>query len=243
MIARLLNFSYRRAVCARLGGEAAMMEVPPGGQLEKHFLRALFVAMGRLAKLDGVVSEEEVQFAARTMTTLGLDPARRQQAIDCFYHGKHAEADVLETVGAAVHYLGAGSTLARLFLKTLCRLAFSKGVIRLREKILLRDIAEVLGFHKGELLRLYTEIQVVDLPPARRTGGSLGEAYRLLELPSNADDRQIRRAYRRLMTRYHPDKLAARQLSAEALRQAQDKFVAIREAYDTIAGFRRMANP
>lgn len=246
MIARLLNFSYRRAVCARLGGEGQGLEVPPGGQLERHFLRALFVAMGRLAKLDGLVCEDEVQFASRTMTILGLDPARRQQAIDYFYHGKHAEADALETVRAAVSYLGAGSALARLFLKTLCRLAFSKGAIRLKEKILLRDVAEVLGFHKGELLRLYTEIQVVDIPPRPRSPGSLGEAYRLLELPSNADDRQIRRAYRRLMARYHPDKLAGSEFSAEALRQSQDKFVAIRNAYETISGFRSrlfMNNP
>jgi len=243
MIARLLHWNYKRVVSARLEGAARGLAVPEGGQTQRVFNRALFVTMGRLAKMDGRVSEAEVYFATETMSRLGLDPAHRQCAIDYFNHGKEQTLDAIACLQELLPYIGSGSALARLVLKTQCRLAFSKGLIRLKEKILLRHVAAVLGFDRGELLRVYTEIQVQDTRPRSRGSAELGSAYRLLELSPDADERQIRRAYRRLLTRYHPDKLMARGLPPEALRHAQDKFVAIREAYESITSFRRLVGP
>ena len=46
------------------------------------------------------------------------------------------------------------SSLANLFLQVQCRLCFVKGGIRLKEKMLLRDVAEALGFSKAEFLEI-----------------------------------------------------------------------------------------
>ena len=75
------------------------------------------------------------------------------------------------------------------------------------------------------------------------TPGKLGLAYGILELSPNANDAEIRQAYRRMLNRYHPDKLASRASSSEALRNAQEKFHAVRQAYETICSFRKMVNP
>jgi DnaJ like chaperone protein len=54
------------------------------------------------------------------------------------------------------------------------------------------------------------------------------------------EDGEIRRAYLRMMSRYHPDKLVRENLSEETLRIAQEKSTAIRSAYETVCGFRKI---
>lgn len=243
MIARLKNRDYKRAITARLSGDDDYGEIPYGGETQMQITRAMFVTMGRLAKLDGRVTEAEVHFASSTMKLMGLDAAQRQCAIDFFYTGKQDNIDATPYLRQVVRLAGAGSQLSRAFLKLQCRLAFSKGHIRLKEKILLRDVAEVLGFNKAELLRIYTEIQVIDVP---RQGGDrtlLSRAYNILQINTDADDNEIRKAYRRLMARYHPDKLGQQANSLEAQRRAREQFQAVCTAYETIAGFRKMTNP
>ncbi len=243
MIARLKNRDYKRAITARLSGEDEQLEIPPGGDTQMQFTRAVFVVMGRLAKLDGRVTEAEVHFASRTMQKMGLNATQRQCAIDFFYTGKQNGVDPVPYLQQVVRLAGAGSQLSRLFLKLQCQLAFSKGHIRLKEKIMLRDVAEVLGFSKAELLRIYTEIQVIDVPQQRGDRTLLSRAYSILQINTDADDNEIRKAYRRLMARYHPDKLGQQQGNVEAQRRAQEQFQAVCSAYETITGFRKMTNP
>ena len=45
------------------------------------------------------------------------------------------------------------------------------------------------------------------------------------------------------MSRYHPDKLVSVGRGSPALRQAQENFLAVRQAYETICGFRKAVNP
>lgn len=246
MFASLRHREYKRAIQDRLDGKANYGPMPDGGSTEQIFIRSLFVVMGRLAKLDGRVCESEIDAATAVMKQLGFDPAQRLRAIDYFYHGKQPSLDVLPMLEDLASSIGRGSSLARHFLKVLCQLVYSKGCIRLKEKLLLRDIAEVLGFNKAQLLTLCTEIQVnADTRPNFRPttrSGFLSQAYQILQLKPDADDLEIRRAYRRMMSRYHPDKLGSSH-SGEAIRQAQEQFLAVRNAYETICGFRKMVNP
>ncbi len=57
-------------------------------------------------------------------------------------------------------------------------------------------------------------------------------AYRILEVDPQADIGTIKKAYRRMATRYHPDKV--NHLGPEFLPVAEEKFKAINEAYQMI---------
>lgn len=242
MLSRIKSREYRKAVAERLAGKSPDGPLPEGGKTQSLFVRALFTLMGRLAKLDGRVSEEEIQFTTSVMRQLSLSPHQRQSAIDCFYLGKLEATNVMPLVEQLASNLGRGSELSRQYLKTLCELTYSKGSIRLREKLLLREIAENMGFSKAQLLTICTEIQVSRGSHFVYKGGLISQAYHILNLAPDADDCEIRRAYRRMMTRCHPDKLAARPDSGDAVRQAQEQFMAVRHAYETICGFRKTVN-
>ncbi len=243
MLSAMLNRPYKKALFMRLSGFSPQVEIPQGGRTEQAVITATFMLMGRLAKMDGRVTEEEIAYASNVMQQLGLGAEIRDQAIRSFEHGKHPDADVLHCFGLLAKAVGKRSALAKLFLQVQCRAAYLKGELRLKDKMLLRNVAELLGYDKAEFLSICSRClrepgAATRAPPKSR--GFLQNAYWVLQLEPGVADREIRRAYRRLMSRNHPDKLASDNLSHAALRQAQEKVMAIRTAYETVCGYRKI---
>jgi DnaJ like chaperone protein len=59
-----------------------------------------------------------------------------------------------------------------------------------------------------------------------------GFAYKILEIDPSASDEEVKKAYRRMAMKFHPDKLA--QMGEDIQRAAQDKFKMVNEAYQSI---------
>jgi DnaJ like chaperone protein len=53
-----------------------------------------------------------------------------------------------------------------------------------------------------------------------------------LGVPSKANDTELKKAYRKLAIKYHPDKVA--HLGEDHMQAAEDKFQKVQEAYDKI---------
>jgi len=240
MLDLLRNRAYKRAILVRLSGNDPQAKVPPGGKTQLLFNMTMFALMGRVSKLDGVVTQEEIDFATSIMQQLNLDVSQRQQAAQYFDQGKQLNTDVMQCVRNLVRTIGPKSELADLFLKIQCRLAYSKGEMRLKEKILLRDVAEELGYDKYEFMEVCKKMQSHFDYLCSEPRGFLKHAYRVLQLEPGVEHGEIRRAYLRLMSRYHPDKLIRENLSEETLQQAQEKSQSVRDAYETLCGYRKV---
>lgn len=61
---------------------------------------------------------------------------------------------------------------------------------------------------------------------------STNSAYKILEIDKSASDNEVKKAYRKMAKKYHPDKLQG--LGEEHLKGAQEKFQKIQAAYDSI---------
>lgn len=61
---------------------------------------------------------------------------------------------------------------------------------------------------------------------------STDSAYKILEIDKSATDNEVKKAYRKMAKKYHPDKLQG--LGEEHLKGAQAKFQKIQAAYDSI---------
>ncbi len=235
MLQSLLHSGYKKAITARLRGDDRGIVVPDGGRTARVFNRTIFMLFGRLARLDGQVSAAAIDNTTRVMTLLGLDPAGRLLAMDYFNEGKAPTAPVLQATRSLVRLIGRRSDLTRLFLEALGEAASLDGGIGLQQRILLRDIAEICGFSKPE----FEAICLQQMPYGDyRTGqmtSRLHAAYNVLQLAPGAKPRDIKRAYLRLVSRHHPDKLPAHSHSREALLQAQQQFTSIREAYEVLS--------
>ncbi|NKB33511.1 MAG: co-chaperone DjlA [Pseudomonadales bacterium] len=240
MLALILNRNYKRAITSRLNGSNPHAVVPDGGRTQQLLQMAMFAVMGKVAKMDGRVTNAEVKYASTIMQLMGLSSIGRQQAINYFDQGKQANTDVVPCVADLANCIGKNSALANLFLKIQIRNAFVKGELRLKEKVLLRDVAEMLGFDKSAFLAMCNEMQGHADTKQSKARNFLHNAYKVLHLEPDVEDGEIRRAYLRMMSRYHPDKLVRDNLTEESLKQAQEKSMAIRTAYETVCGFRKI---
>ena len=63
-------------------------------------------------------------------------------------------------------------------------------------------------------------------------------AYTILEVDSSASDTEVKRAYRKMAVKYHPDKVA--HLGEEFGQLAEEKFKAVNDAFEKIKGERNL---
>jgi DnaJ like chaperone protein len=69
---------------------------------------------------------------------------------------------------------------------------------------------------------------------ARSHLGTMGEAYAKLGLKNSATDKEVKQAYRKLVSQYHPDKLVSQGLPEEMMEMAKTRVRDINTAYDQI---------
>jgi len=65
-----------------------------------------------------------------------------------------------------------------------------------------------------------------------------GSSYRILEIEKEASDEEVKKAYRKMAVKYHPDKVSS--LGEEYQKSAKEKFQKVQEAYEAIKKERGM---
>ena len=63
-------------------------------------------------------------------------------------------------------------------------------------------------------------------------------SYKILEITKSSTDDEVKKAYRKMVKKYHPDKLQG--LGEEHLKGANEKFQSIQSAYEKIKNERGM---
>ena len=209
---------------------------------QRVFFETTFIVMGHLAKVDGRVSELEIDAARNVMRRMRLDNSGMRLAIGLFNAGKRSDYPVEVQVERLRRYCGSQPQLLYTFLEIQLDLALAKGTIGPAERELLARVAALLGVGQIEFAHLEA------LHRARRRFGegaseaaretALDEAYRVLGVESTVSDREVKTAYRRLMNQHHPDKQAARGLPDSMLEIAKERTSEIRAAYDAVKAHR-----
>ena len=74
---------------------------------------------------------------------------------------------------------------------------------------------------------------------AQPSGMQLGAAYQILEVDPKASDDEVAKAYRRQLSKHHPDKLKANGLPDSMLEHAKQRTQQIIEAYELIKSARQ----
>lgn len=198
---------------------------PPGATTSGDLSMSLVVLTAALMKADGRVTRSELdhvrrfflqQFGtaqARYMLLLLRDVLKQdipvhQVAMQIRRHMPHAARLQL------MHYL--------------IGLAHADGQIPPPELQLLRRIAHDMGVSEKDLGSLSAMFRTTEP----------GAAYKILEIDPKVSDEEVKKAYRRMAMKYHPDKVA--QLGEEVQKAAAEKFRKVQEAYEAIQKERGM---
>lgn len=212
--------------------------------LGEVFFRATFRVMGYLAKADGRVSEQEIAAARAVMAQLRLTPAQVQAAIQCFTEGKQPAFAVHTELAELRRACMWRPDLKRVFIELQVRAAIAGNDLEEPVRSLLSVIAARLGLAPAELAQIEAALWIRAGGHARgapeRRAADLAQAYRVLGASATDSDRDIVRAYRRQLSRHHPDKLKANGLPESMLEHAKQRTQQIIEAYELIRARRGM---
>ena len=206
------------------------------------FFRSTFAVMGCVAKADGRVSEREISAARGVMQHLRLSSEQVQAAIRFFTEGKAPGFALERTVRELRAVCGRREDLLRYFLEIQLSAALDGSDLQGPSRPVLHNVARWLGISGFELAHLEAllRLQRGQRPAAAQSRDTLGEAYEVLQVTATATDEEVVKAYRRQMSRNHPDKLVANGLPESMQELAKQKTQRIREAYETIRAHRRM---
>lgn len=205
--------------------------------IRQTFLDASFAVMGHVCKADGHVSEAEIATAQAFMDRLNLDADARQRAIQAFQRGKSPEFDLRDEIMRFRRACHSQPQLVRMFIEVQLEAALADGRIDPAEEVALRHVASHLGLSRRDFERLEAFLRAAH--QGRRPGGvsreqELANAYQVLGVEADASTAVIKKAYRRLMSQHHPDKLASKGLPEEMRKLAEEKTREIGAAYEVI---------
>ena len=206
--------------------------------VQSQLIDSTFSVMGALCKADKVVTRDEIDAVKRTFGMLNLDGDQREQAKAAFTRGKQPDFDLDAAVDAFGRMSRGRGPLLQLFLQLQIMAVAADGHIHPAEHEMLVRVARRLGLHESDVSQLEALLRAATggpsaagAPPSR---DRLADAYAALGVTPDSSGAEIKRAYRKLISQNHPDKLAARGLPESMRAVAEERSREINSAYDLI---------
>lgn len=210
-------------------------------------VRLFFQCLGKLAKSDGRVSEDEAAFVRSIMQAWELDKNARRQMGAEFNKGRDSSASFLHLITHLAEELSRTHTpySARcVIIQAFCALAMADHELHPDERRMLEEAGRVLEaeecvhefFADDDSEKDEDEDASYSPPPE----DSLQHCYDILGISSTATDAEVKSAYRQMAKKFHPDFAEGAGLSAAAIQRAKEKFQELGTAYDTIRQSRGM---
>lgn len=215
-------------------------------QVQKSFFETCFRLLGAVAKADGRVCESEVAHAEEVMQQLGVFGEQRQVAIEHFKTGSEAAFDPAPAIADFKQVCGSHRQLPHTLLVFLISMALADGDVDEAERGVLQSVAGLLGFSAERFQQLLEMVlaqshfqQQYQSSHSRPVQDQISDAYRALGVKADCSDRELKTAYRRLMSENHPDKLIAQGVPEEMIKLATERSQEIQAAYEMVRKSRK----
>jgi len=208
-------------------------------RIKSSFFETTFLLSGYIAKADGRVSEQEIQHTEQMFLQMSLDAVQRTRAIELFRSGAAAEFKVEVAISDFLRTCGHQQQLQQTMLLYLISLAMADHRMEPGEQAALERIAVLMGLGVNRLAELLHMARAQEQFHGQdgfsaQPGTRLEDAYAALGVPKSASDRELKQAYRRLISENHPDKLIAKGVPEDMVKLATERAQEIQAAYDMI---------
>ena len=203
----------------------------PSGNRSMVFCASAAAMLAKMAKADGRISQSEIMRVESAFRRLGFSPQVREYAVSVFRKAKddsHSIYDYAREFAQAVESIEVREFLYEL----LWEVAVADGVIGAPELQVLQHLPRCLGI-RSEWYGYFRSrfVASASTEPAR---DPLADAYAMLGASAKDDAETLKRKYRELAKRNHPDALRAQGLPEEMVGKATERMSRINEAWATI---------
>ncbi|MFO1409509.1 MAG: co-chaperone DjlA [Steroidobacteraceae bacterium] len=228
LLGALLGHQFDAATAGPVTPEAA------AARINTLFFPATFRIMGHIAKADGRVSEQEIAAARALMHSLRLGPEQTRRAIEHYTEASRPASTRRPRCANCAARWGHLQSYFFMEIQPHAAVAGAMACDVLRQR--LRQTATRLGIALLDYAQLEALARWRAGAARRQQPGEeqVAEAYRVLEVEPTASNEQVVKAYRRQMSRHHPDKLQANGVPESMLEHAKERTQQIRAAYELI---------
>ena len=182
------------------------------------FMVSLLVLFAKIMKADGKLLKSELDYI-KNFLKRNLNQKQAQVFIKMFQEilkQDYSTADVCKQIQQSMDHPSRLELMHVLF-----GLSASDGEIHPEEIKVIYTIANYLNISKKD----YESIKAIFIK-------DIDSAYKILEISSSASDSEVKKAYRKMAVKFHPDKVA--HLGKEIQKTAEEKFKAVSDAYNEI---------
>lgn len=190
----------------------------PGATTTGDFALSLLVLVAAMMKADGKVLKSELDYV-KNYFVRSFGEGSASEAIMMLRDILKQDINVREVSIQMKNRMDYASRLQLLHF--LFGISLADGKVHEHEIGLIRLIAQYLGISARDL----ESIKNMFIPDT-------DAAYKILEINPDASDEEVKKAYRKMALKYHPDKVAY--LGEEFKKTADEKFKKVNEAYEKI---------
>ena len=182
------------------------------------FMVSLLVLFAKVMKADGKLLKSELDYV-KSFLKRNLSRQQSHVFIKMFQEILKQEYSTVEVCRQIQKSMDHPSRLE--LIHVLFGLSASDGEIHPEEVKVIHTISGYLNISNKD----YESIKAIFIK-------DMDSAYKILEINSNASDIEVKKAYRKMAIKYHPDKVA--HLGKEIQNTAEEKFKAVSDAYNEI---------
>jgi len=188
------------------------------------FGMSLLVLIAAVMKADGKVVKSELDYVKQFFVRqFGRDAAGEATVmLRDLLKQEIPLHDVCQQIGRNMDYSSRLQLLHLLF-----NVSLADGQVHASEKDVIEKISGFLGISESD----FVSIRNMFIPET-------DSSYKILEIDPSASNDEVKKAYRRMAMKYHPDKVS--HLGEDFKRTADEKFKKVNEAYERIKKERNM---
>lgn len=182
------------------------------------FLLSLLVLSAAVMKADGKVMRSELEYV-KNFIRMNFGEQAEHEAMSILKDLMHKDVPIEEISGQIAANMPISQRLQ--LLHYLCGVAQADASPSQSELDVLRRIAAALRIPDADSESVFSMF-----------GSTVEDAYKVLEIDPSATDDEVKKAYRKMALKHHPDKVSS--LGDDVRKAAEEKFKSIGEAYEKI---------
>lgn len=208
------------------------------GDLMNHEAGLLVSLMAKVAKADGGVCELEAQMLKHTFTDISSHFENNEEIrekLKGIYNKEKESFDNTITICQKLYSVTKNDYQKRVkIIEYLLNLAFIDKNFSDTEKMICEDISNALKIKAVHFSQLVDNFKAFYAQQENSAAISLEKAYEVLEASKDDDNSVLKKKYRSLVKKHHPDIIAGQGAEQSIIDKATSKLQEINEAYEII---------
>jgi len=187
------------------------------------FFISLFSILGKLSKIDGVITKDEIAVVQDFINRLPIDGAQKQFARQVFREAKNSPYRINDFAIQFYQIVKNQPALLLSYFDLLFRVVAADGTLHPAEEAALKRVKEIFSISDTQ----YENIKAVYF-------NDLDKYYKILNCTPGSTNEEIKSNYKKLVKEFHPDVIVSKGLPQEFIEFASNRFREIQESYEKI---------